>query len=111
MTVWVNAMIASAGGEVIENPDAKGPDIRLGLDTDAGAAAAKVMEDIAAAGVGGPGSQEGRPPGTVHLAIADGRGTRSHEVHLEGDPDEVLASATTLALVELAKALGATPDD
>ena len=62
-------------------------------------------------GVGGPGSQEGRPPGTVHLAIADGRGTRSHEVHLEGDPDEVLASATTLALVELAKALGATPDD
>lgn len=62
-------------------------------------------------GVGGPGSQEGRPPGTVRLAIADGRGTRSHEVHLEGDPDEVLASATTLALVELAKALGATPDD
>jgi len=62
-------------------------------------------------GVGGPGSQEGRPPGTVHLAIADGRGTRSQEVHLEGDPDEVLASATTLALVDLARALDATRDD
>lgn len=60
---------------------------------------------IGMTGVGGPGSQEGRPPGTVHLAIADGRGTRSHEVHFEGEPDEVLASATTLALVELAKAL------
>ena len=62
-------------------------------------------------GVGGPGSQEGRPPGTVHLAITDRRGTRSQEVHLEGEPDEVLASATTLALVELARALGAAPDD
>ena len=62
-------------------------------------------------GVGGPGSQEGRPPGTVHLAIADGRGTRSQEVHLEGEPDEVLASATTLALIDLARALGAAPDD
>jgi len=55
MTVWVNAMIASAGGEVIENPDAKGPDIQLGLESDAGQAAAKVMEDITAAGVGGAG--------------------------------------------------------
>lgn len=56
-------------------------------------------------GVGGPGSQEGRPPGTVHLAIADGRGTRSHEVLFEGDPGAVVASATSLALLELAKAL------
>ena len=56
-------------------------------------------------GVGGPGSQEGRPPGTVHLAISDRRGTRAHEVLFEGDPDVVVASATTLALLELAKAL------
>jgi nicotinamide-nucleotide amidase len=60
-------------------------------------------------GVGGPGSQEGRPPGTVHLAIADRRGTRAHEVLFDGDPDEVVASATSLALLELAKAL--EPDE
>ena len=55
MTVWVNAMIASAGGRVIENPDAKGPDIRLGIDGDAGRAAADVMRSMAEAGVTGPG--------------------------------------------------------
>ena len=62
-------------------------------------------------GVGGPGSQEGRPPGTVHLAICDHRGTRSHEVLFEGDPDVVVASATTLALLELAKALEPEPQE
>ena len=58
-------------------------------------------------GVGGPGTQEGRPPGTVHLAICAPRGTRSHEVLFEGGPEGVVASATTLALLELAKALEA----
>ncbi|WP_432564566.1 extracellular solute-binding protein [Kineococcus sp. SYSU DK003] len=67
MTVWVNAMIASAGGEVIENPDAKGPDIRLGLESEAGAAAAKVMQDITAAGVGGPGIDNRDEAATANL--------------------------------------------
>ncbi|GAA0294495.1 extracellular solute-binding protein [Kineococcus aurantiacus] len=67
MTVWVNAMIASAGGEVIENPDAKGPDIRLGLDSDAGRAAAQVMRDITAAGVGGPGIDNRDEAATANL--------------------------------------------
>ncbi|PRY15198.1 extracellular solute-binding protein [Kineococcus rhizosphaerae] len=67
MTVWVNAMIASAGGEVIENPDAKGPDIRLGLESDAGKAAAKVMQDITAAGVGGPGIDNRDEAATANL--------------------------------------------
>ena len=76
--------------------------VRRLLDADVG---------LGMTGVGGPGSQEGRPPGTVHVAIADGRGTRSLEVHLEGEPDQVLAAATTLALLELAKALDAGTDD
>ncbi|WP_432515200.1 extracellular solute-binding protein [Kineococcus sp. SYSU DK001] len=67
MTVWVNAMIASAGGEVIENPDAKGPDIRLGLDSDAGRAAAEVMRGITAAGVGGPGIDNRDEAATANL--------------------------------------------
>lgn len=72
MTVWVNAMIASAGGQVIENPDAKGPDIRLGIDSAAGEAAAKVMEDIAAAGVGGPGIDNRDEAATANLFQQDG---------------------------------------
>jgi nicotinamide-nucleotide amidase len=57
-------------------------------------------------GVGGPDEQEGKPPGTVHLAVADRHGIRSREVFLEGEPPEVVASSTTTALVELARALG-----
>ncbi|MGI4895284.1 MAG: extracellular solute-binding protein [Janthinobacterium lividum] len=67
MTVWVNAMIASAGGKIIENPDAKGQDIRLGLDTDAGRAAATVMKDITTAGVGGPGIDNRDEAATANL--------------------------------------------
>ncbi|WP_338073689.1 extracellular solute-binding protein [Kineococcus siccus] len=72
MTVWVNALIASAGGEVIENPEAKGPDIRLGLDSDAGRAAAQVMEQITAAGVAGPGIDNRDESATANLFQQDG---------------------------------------
>jgi nicotinamide-nucleotide amidase len=57
-------------------------------------------------GVGGPDEQEGKPPGTVHLAVADRHGIRSRELFLEGDPQEVVAASTTTALEELARALG-----
>jgi multiple sugar transport system substrate-binding protein len=72
MTVWVNALIASAGGEVIENPDAKGPDIQLGLDSEAGRAAAEVMEQITAAGVAGPGIDNRDESATANLFQQDG---------------------------------------
>jgi multiple sugar transport system substrate-binding protein len=55
LTVWVNALVASAGGSIIENSDATKPeDVRLGLETPAGAEAAAVMRKVADAGVGGP---------------------------------------------------------
>jgi nicotinamide-nucleotide amidase len=59
---------------------------------------------LAITGVGGPGPDEGCPAGTVHLTVATAAGT--HDVHtcLPGDPTEVVASATSLALAELAKA-------
>lgn len=57
-------------------------------------------------GVGGPDSQEGKPPGTVHLAVTDEDGTRSREMSFDGDPEAVVASSTTIALLELAQALG-----
>jgi nicotinamide-nucleotide amidase len=56
-------------------------------------------------GCGGPGPQEDRPAGTVHLAVATAAGTRSREEHFPGDPADVVAAATRLALEELAAAL------
>ena len=62
---------------------------------------------VGVTGVGGPDSQEGKPAGTVFVAVADQHGTRSREVALDGDPDQVVASTTTLVLDELARALDA----
>jgi nicotinamide-nucleotide amidase len=56
-------------------------------------------------GVGGPGPQEGCPPGTVHLAVATDSGTRPLHTRLPGDPGEVVAAATSLALDELVREL------
>jgi nicotinamide-nucleotide amidase len=56
-------------------------------------------------GVGGPGPQEDCPPGTVHLAVATEAGTRPLHTRLAGDPVEVVAQATSLALDELVREL------
>ena len=55
MTVWVNALVESAGGTIVENPDASADEIKLGLDTDAGRQAADVVSTIGKEGLGGPG--------------------------------------------------------
>lgn len=53
-TVWVNALIAGAGGEILKNPGAKAKDIKLGLDSPEGRKAASIIGEIARSGVGGP---------------------------------------------------------
>lgn len=55
MTVWVNALFASAGGQIIQNPGAKGSEIQLGLDSEAGRKAAEIIGTIGKEGLGGPG--------------------------------------------------------
>ncbi|MBP3042472.1 extracellular solute-binding protein [Arthrobacter jiangjiafuii] len=55
MTVWVNALIESAGGHIVENPDASADEIKLGIDTEAGKAAAEIVSTIGKEGLGGPG--------------------------------------------------------
>lgn len=40
--VWINALVASAGGEILENPEA-GKDVRPGIDSEAGRRAAAVI--------------------------------------------------------------------
>lgn len=53
-TVWINALIAGAGGKIVENPGATYQDLKLGLDSDAGKAAAKIINEVNTSGVGGP---------------------------------------------------------
>ncbi|WP_341395155.1 extracellular solute-binding protein [Arthrobacter sp. G119Y2] len=55
MTVWVNALIESAGGTIVENPDAPADEIRLGIDSEAGTQAAEIVSTIGKEGLGGPG--------------------------------------------------------
>ena len=51
-TVWINALIESAGGQVLENPEASPEDLELGLDSDAGREAARIIKE--ASGLAGP---------------------------------------------------------
>ena len=54
LTVWVNALVESAGGSVIEDPAAGPDEIELGLDDEPARKAAEVIRSIAQAGLGGP---------------------------------------------------------
>jgi multiple sugar transport system substrate-binding protein len=55
LTVWINALVASAGGEILKNPEAPADELELGLDGEAGRAAAEIIHRIGADGLGGPG--------------------------------------------------------
>ncbi|MDQ3527463.1 MAG: extracellular solute-binding protein [Actinomycetota bacterium] len=53
-TVWINALVAGAGGEILTDPGPEVDDIELGLDSEAGRQAAEIIRSVADAGVGGP---------------------------------------------------------
>lgn len=53
-SVWINALIESGGGHIVTNPGAVGADVQLGLDTEAGQNAARIIQKVAQEGVGGP---------------------------------------------------------
>jgi nicotinamide-nucleotide amidase len=60
---------------------------------------------VAATGVGGPGPSEGKPAGTVYLAVTvDGQVT-TRELDLDGDPGEIIDDTADHALELLLKAL------
>ena len=54
-TVWINALVESAGGHVVETPEAPAEDVELGLDTEAGREAARIIGEIGSERLGGPG--------------------------------------------------------
>ncbi|GAB3524151.1 extracellular solute-binding protein [Arthrobacter monumenti] len=55
MTVWVNALIESAGGQILRNPGAPAEELQLGLTSEAGREAARIIGTIGDKGLGGPG--------------------------------------------------------
>ncbi|MGC0251552.1 extracellular solute-binding protein [Pseudactinotalea sp. Z1748] len=55
LTVWINALVASAGGEILTNPEATSDELELDLDSEAGRQAAEVVSRIGSEGLGGPG--------------------------------------------------------
>ncbi len=55
LTVWINALVASAGGQILDNPDARPDEMQLGLETDAGRKAADIIGRIGSSGLGGSG--------------------------------------------------------
>ena len=60
---------------------------------------------VATTGVGGPGPQEGRPEGTVFIAVAGPSGSTVAEYAFGGGPPEVVEQATRQALHDLAAAV------
>ena len=55
LTVWLNALVESAGGHIIATNSDKPQQIKLGLDSEAGRRAAALMKKLADSGTGGPG--------------------------------------------------------
>ncbi len=64
--VWINALIAGAGGEIATDTD-KGVDLKLQIDSPAGETAAKIIEELAGSAAAPPDlsvSNEGTAGGT-----------------------------------------------
>ncbi len=55
MTVWINALVESSGGHIVENPDAPADEISIGIDSEAGKKAAEIVGTIGREGLGSPG--------------------------------------------------------
>jgi multiple sugar transport system substrate-binding protein len=54
LTVWINALVESGGGHILENPEAPADEVQLGLETDAGREAARIMRELADKNLAGP---------------------------------------------------------
>lgn len=61
---------------------------------------------VSTTGVAGPTEQEGKPVGTVFLAVAHRERVRSREVHLSGDRAAIRDGATAAVLELLAAEVG-----
>jgi nicotinamide-nucleotide amidase len=60
---------------------------------------------IATTGVAGPSAQDGRPVGTVHVAVSTPAGTRVRSLALSGTRAQIRAEATRAAIAAAAEAV------
>ncbi|HZO16566.1 MAG TPA: extracellular solute-binding protein, partial [Polyangiaceae bacterium] len=51
--VWINALVASAGGSILLNPEA-GKSVKPGIDSEAGVIAATIIHEVASASIANP---------------------------------------------------------
>ena len=70
-SVWINALVASAGGKIVDNPGATYQDIKMGLDSEAGKKAADIIRKVTTSGVAGPAP--GSSTETESLALFDSK--------------------------------------
>lgn len=61
---------------------------------------------LATTGVAGPGPAEGKPAGTVHVAVAGPQGTRTMDLALQGSRGQVRAETVCEVLALAVAALG-----
>ena len=64
---------------------------------------------LATTGVAGPDWQDGRPPGTVYVAVASARGIRSVRLALDGDRPAVRRAAVAAVISAAMAELEASP--
>lgn len=73
LTVWVNALVESAGGQILANPEAPPDEVEVSLGDEAGQRAAEVMADVANSGVTPPAvSTADEPTNAVSFYGEDG---------------------------------------
>jgi len=60
---------------------------------------------LATTGVAGPGESEGKPEGTVHIAIAGPDGVRTTALQLDGDRDTIRNGTVAALLSQLVATL------
>jgi nicotinamide-nucleotide amidase len=60
---------------------------------------------VAVTGVGGPGPHEGRPPGTVIVAVTGPGGRQCRSFLFQGDPEDIVSAARDAAVTMLADTL------
>jgi multiple sugar transport system substrate-binding protein len=78
-TVWINALVAGAGGKIVDNPGAVAKDLKLGLDSQAGTDAAQIIRSVVSDGVGGPSLSSNDEAGA--LAVFEKPGTSAFLVN------------------------------
>ena len=101
-TVWINALVAGAGGKIVDNPGAVAKNVQLGLNSQAGQDAAAVIQKVVKAGVGGPALSTNQE--TQALALFEDAGTSAFLVNWP----YTYAQLTTVAKVPYLSDIGWT---